>query len=189
MAVQAVANETAPFYLLGLSSNAEPRAHLAAMIEALVAEFGELVLSRICVTEPFAVNDAEPFHNLAVLIRSERSQKNLKSWCRSLEDRLGRDRSSAARRSRVTADLDILARCVDCTQLHRLELVDEPYYLPMVTELVALAEGRVPPLTPAQTTLIRCGALELGARPTVLVMQAQRLAQPLQPNLLDCRLT
>ncbi len=183
-----VARGEASFYLLGLSSNAAPQIHVAAMIEALAGQFGELMVSRICVTAPFGVSEAAPFYNLAVLLRSENCADALKHWCRALEDRLGRDRSSPARRSRVTADIDLLACCTDCAELHRLELADEPYYLPMVAELVALAEGRTPTLVPAETSVIRSGAVELGPEPALLAMQDQELVSLCAPRLLDCRL-
>lgn len=91
---------------LGLGSNVDARANIAAGIAALRAAFGEVVLSPVYQAPAvgFAGND---FINLVARVQTEMGPLELRQFLHDLEDRHGRDRGQPKYSDR-TLDIDIL---------------------------------------------------------------------------------
>lgn len=91
---------------LSLGSNVEPEQHLRAAIDALHAQFGNLIVSNVIRTEAVGF-DGPDFLNMAVGIHSDWTPQELDSWLHALEDSQGR-RRDVERYSSRTLDIDII---------------------------------------------------------------------------------
>jgi 2-amino-4-hydroxy-6-hydroxymethyldihydropteridine diphosphokinase len=91
---------------LSLGSNIDPERHLRAAIDALHAQFGDLVVSSTCRTEAVGF-DGPAFLNLAVGLDTGWTPEELDRWLHVLEDNNGR-RRDVERYSNRTLDIDIV---------------------------------------------------------------------------------
>ncbi len=132
---------------LGLGSNAgDSRSYIGQAISMLTESVQVVRVSSLYRTEPVGYREQEYFINAVAEIETDRSADDLLALCRSVEDRLGRERTR--RWGPRTIDLDIL--------LYGETVVNSPALViphPRMTErkfvLVPLAEiapGAVHPL-------------------------------------------
>lgn len=91
---------------LSLGSNIEPEQHLRAAIDALHAQFGDLLVSSVYRTEAVGF-DGPAFLNMAVGLDTDWTPEDLDDWLHALEDREGR-RRDVERYSSRTLDIDII---------------------------------------------------------------------------------
>lgn len=91
---------------LSLGSNIEPKRHLRAAIEALHAQFGDLLVSSVYRTEAIGF-DGSAFLNMALGLDTDWTPEELDRWLHALEDREGR-RRDVERYSSRTLDIDII---------------------------------------------------------------------------------
>ncbi len=91
---------------LSLGSNIEPEHYLRAAIDALHAQFGNLLVSRLIRTEAVGF-EGPAFLNLALGLDTDWSPQELDDWLHALEDRHGR-RRDVERYSSRTLDIDII---------------------------------------------------------------------------------
>jgi 2-amino-4-hydroxy-6-hydroxymethyldihydropteridine diphosphokinase len=91
---------------LSLGSNIDPERHLRAAIDALHAQFGDLIVSSTCRTEAVGF-DGPAFLNLAVGLDTTWTPEELDRWLHALEDSHGR-RRDVERYSSRTLDIDIV---------------------------------------------------------------------------------
>ncbi len=89
------------------------------MLEILPEKCSVVQLSTLVKTSPIGIEDQPDFVNGAVKVETSLDQVSLKSWLKSVEDRLGRDRTLAKFGPR-TMDLDIV--------VWNGEVVDDDYY-------------------------------------------------------------
>lgn len=128
------------YALLGLGSNIKPEIHIVAMVSALSARFGQLWMSSVRRTQPVGVENADNFLNVVVGIESDMSGHTLKAWTKQQEKALGRDHENPMKHRRACiADMDILGLwCHDDRAVCASEFVDEPFFLPLAEEVLAL---------------------------------------------------
>ena len=91
---------------LSLGSNIEPERHLRAAIDALHAQFGDLLVSSVYRTDAIGF-DGPAFLNMAVGLDCDWMPAELDRWLHALEDRQGR-RRDVERFSSRTLDIDIV---------------------------------------------------------------------------------
>ncbi len=91
---------------LSLGSNIEPERHLRAAIDALHAQFGDLLVSSVYRTRAIGF-DGPAFLNMAVGLDTDWTPQDLDRWLHALEDREGR-RRDVERYSSRTLDIDIV---------------------------------------------------------------------------------
>ncbi len=91
---------------LSIGSNIEPEQHLRAAIDALHAQFGDLLISSVYRTEAVGF-DGPAFLNMAVSLDTDWTPQDLDHWLHELEDRNGR-RRDVERYSSRTLDIDIV---------------------------------------------------------------------------------
>ena len=96
--------------LLGLGSNTDPEKHIPRAIEELTFSFDLLFKSTRYVGPPEGMDQerartAAPYSNVAVLVRTADTYVELRKTLLAIEERLGRDRSTAGV---VTIDIDVL---------------------------------------------------------------------------------
>ena len=91
---------------LSLGSNIKPEQHLRAAIDALHAQFGDLLVSSVYRTEAVGF-DGPAFLNMAVGLDTDWTPEDLDDWLHALEDREGR-RRDVERYSSRTLDIDII---------------------------------------------------------------------------------
>lgn len=91
---------------LSLGSNIEPEQHLRAAIDALHAQFGDLLVSSVHRTEAVGF-DGPTFLNMAIGLDTDWTPQDLDRWLHALEDRHGR-RRDVPRYSDRTLDVDIV---------------------------------------------------------------------------------
>lgn len=91
---------------LSLGSNIEPEKHLRAAIDALHAQFGDLLVSSVYRTEAVGF-DGPAFLNMAIGLDSDWTPEDLDRWLHALEDHQGR-RRDVERYSSRTLDIDII---------------------------------------------------------------------------------
>jgi 2-amino-4-hydroxy-6-hydroxymethyldihydropteridine diphosphokinase len=92
---------------IGLGSNVgDKQANVRRAIELLRESVRVTGVSSLYTTEPVGYREQEDFINAVIAIETERSPEDLLAVCRSLESRMGRDRT--VRWGPRTIDLDIL---------------------------------------------------------------------------------
>lgn len=101
------------YVYLSLGSNIDARGHIAAALDSLSDEFGDLLVSSVYESESVGFA-GDNFLNLVVGLESDRSVGSLDLSFKAIENARQRDRSTP-RFSARTLDIDIL--CVD--DLHR----------------------------------------------------------------------
>lgn len=131
-------------YLLGLGSNINPQQNFVAIIQALLAEFDHLHLSRVLTIPPIGMNSRHAFLNAVAFIETDLSATQLKAICNQIEIALGRDRDDPNSKIKDRpADLDILARFDDIEDWQRpvSSITDEYFLYPLINELRAFLTG------------------------------------------------
>lgn len=93
--------------IIGIGSNINPSENIQRAQAAIKSKFNLIGASSFIQTQPLGFTDQPAFLNGAVLIETEMSCGELKSWLRELENRLGRIRGGNKDGPR-TIDLDIL---------------------------------------------------------------------------------
>ena len=105
--------------IIGIGSNINAETNISKMLEVLGKEVGILKVSSLLKTKPIGIENQPDFTNCAVKIQTGLNRKALNRLLKSIEDRLGRDRSVPKFGLR-TIDLDIV--------VWNGEIVDEDYY-------------------------------------------------------------
>jgi 2-amino-4-hydroxy-6-hydroxymethyldihydropteridine diphosphokinase len=105
--------------IIGIGSNINAETNISKMLELLVKEVEILKVSSLLKTKPIGIENQPDFTNGAVKIQTGLSREELNRLLKSIEDRLGRDRSAPKFGPR-TIDLDIV--------FWNGEIVDEDYY-------------------------------------------------------------
>jgi 2-amino-4-hydroxy-6-hydroxymethyldihydropteridine diphosphokinase len=105
--------------IIGIGSNINAETNISKMLEVLVNEVEILKVSSLLKTKPIGIENQPDFTNGAVKIQTGLSREELNRLLKSIEDRLGRDRSAPKFGPR-TIDLDIV--------FWNGEIVDEDYY-------------------------------------------------------------
>lgn len=95
-----------PKIWLSIGSNQQRQQNVQASIDALSAQFGQLIISPVykTVSEGF---DGDDFYNLVIGIHSDMSPTDLQQRLRAIEDQQGRKRSEQKFNPR-TLDIDLL---------------------------------------------------------------------------------
>lgn len=122
---------------LSIGSNVEREANITGCIDALRAEFGELVLSRVYENASFGF-EGSPFYNLVVGFASDRSIDQLTQIFHQIEADHGRDRSGPKFAARCL-DIDLLTYGYQIVKRGKLEL-PRPEILEYAFVLGPLAE-------------------------------------------------
>lgn len=131
---------------IGIGSNIEPERHILAALDALAAQYGELLISPVYESE--AIGFAGPaFLNLVVAFDTEQSLHELSQQLLAIErgnDYLG----GAEKFSSRTLDLDLLlygdaVGCFDSITLPRADIVDYAYTLWPLVDIAADARHPV----------------------------------------------
>ncbi|RUO28887.1 2-amino-4-hydroxy-6-hydroxymethyldihydropteridine diphosphokinase [Aliidiomarina sedimenti] len=123
-------------YFLGLGSNLQPTSNLQTALHKLQAQFAQIILWPIIETEPVSIESQRIFLNTLVVVRSNWTPEQLKSWCNELEESLGRNRKDPLSSIKDRPlDIDILAQQSQLN-LSVLECFTEPY----VRQVIASAE-------------------------------------------------
>ncbi len=119
-------------YSLGLGSNVSPEQKLTAIINALRERFGRIHLSRVCWTHPVGVDADDHYLNAVVQFESDMRPTDLKTWTKTLEQKLGRN---YAHRHICHADIDILHISCDGIPIEEIDFSCDPWFLPLLSEL------------------------------------------------------
>ena len=159
-------------FIVGLGSNVASERNVAAVLNALLLHFAQVLLSRVVYTAPEGVASTQWFVNAALFIPCDLGADALKQICNRIEIELGRDRTHPQRKWRDRpADLDILHHCDDVSACEGWQ-VKERYLAPLVDELLAYIQNRTPPINPATTVhlYLNDAALSpsLGQTPTTI---------------------
>lgn len=105
--------------VIGIGSNIDAGANIAGMLEILGKEVEILKVSEIVKTKPIGIINQPDFSNGAVKIQTNLQKEELEQLLKSIEDRLGRDRTAPKFGPR-TIDLDLI--------VWNGEVVDNDYY-------------------------------------------------------------
>ncbi len=105
--------------IIGIGSNIDADKNINEAVKILSAEIEVVQVSTFIRTKPIGLTDQPDFTNGAVKIRTEMKLGELASYLKSLEDRMGRDRSEQKFGPR-NIDLDIL--------IWNNTIVDQDYY-------------------------------------------------------------
>jgi 2-amino-4-hydroxy-6-hydroxymethyldihydropteridine diphosphokinase len=105
--------------IIGIGSNIDADKNINEVVKILSAEIEVVQVSTFIRTKPIGLTDQPDFTNGAVKIRTEMKLEELASYLKSLEDRMGRDRSGQKFGPR-NIDLDIL--------IWNNTIVDQDYY-------------------------------------------------------------
>jgi 2-amino-4-hydroxy-6-hydroxymethyldihydropteridine diphosphokinase len=105
--------------VIGIGSNINSEENISKMLEVLGKEVKILKVSSLLKTKPIGIEHQPDFTNGAVKIQTDLNRKRLNHLLKSIEDRLGRDRSASKFGPR-TIDLDIV--------VWNGKIVDEDYY-------------------------------------------------------------
>ncbi|HKJ79590.1 MAG TPA: 2-amino-4-hydroxy-6-hydroxymethyldihydropteridine diphosphokinase [Prolixibacteraceae bacterium] len=105
--------------IIGIGSNINADENISKMLELLGAEVKIIKVSSFIKTKPIGIKNQPDFTNGAVKIKTGLVRKELKSVCKEIEYKLGRDRTTPKFGPR-TIDLDIV--------VWNGEVVDEDYY-------------------------------------------------------------
>jgi len=93
--------------VIGIGSNINPKINIKKAKELISTKVKILKISSFIETEPLEVKKQNNFINGSILITTDMNKNALKFWLRSLEDKLGRMRTSNKYGPR-TIDLNIL---------------------------------------------------------------------------------
>ncbi len=123
---------------VSIGSNINRYRHIAASLDALQAECGQLVISRVYQSESVGF-EGDDFLNLVVGFDSDKPVDALSSWLRSVEDNNGRRRDGPKFSSR-TLDIDILSYDelvgdIDGVMLPRDEIEHNAFVLRPLTDI------------------------------------------------------
>ncbi|GEM_PF-7090282 len=96
------------YYHLSLGTNLEPQKNAAAILHALCAHFGEVVICPFIETTPHSIKTDKMFLNAVAIVRSDKTPEQIKAITNQIEVSLGRDRSdpNSSKKDRA-ADIDI----------------------------------------------------------------------------------
>ena len=114
-------------YFVGIGSNSNAARNCAAMVRAIRSMFHKVCISSVVQT-PACGEDAPHYLNAVVSFESSFSLPELHTWCKKLENQLGRTRDQ---KGVCQADLDIL----------QPGNVLEAFFQPLVVQLQSLLEG------------------------------------------------
>ncbi|MCE8037841.1 2-amino-4-hydroxy-6-hydroxymethyldihydropteridine diphosphokinase [Halomonas sp. MCCC 1A11062] len=92
---------------VSIGSNIERERHITACLEALVATFDNLAVSRVFESVPVGFIDGRNFYNLVAVFDSDWSVGELQAWCKRIESEHGR-RPGTPKFSPRTLDIDLL---------------------------------------------------------------------------------
>lgn len=140
---------------LSLGSNIDAEKNITAALDALHADFGELIISSVFESEAVGFS-GDNFYNLVVAIDTELSVGELSQHLKAIEDANGRARSGPKFSGR-TLDIDILTYgdlvgVVDGVELPRAEILTNAFVLWPLSE-VALPEASHPSVGLSYTQL------------------------------------
>jgi 2-amino-4-hydroxy-6-hydroxymethyldihydropteridine diphosphokinase len=127
-------------YLVGIGSNIEPDDNISKIIDLILNYFPNLHLSRVLRIPPIGMNSHRDFLNMVIFIETDMVEKDLKTICNNIEQKLGRDRNDPARKMKDrSADLDILTAAKFPQDKIRAasEITDEYFLYPLIDELAA----------------------------------------------------
>ncbi len=93
--------------IIGIGSNIEADKNIPEMLKLLEPDVTIIQISQMVQTKPIGITEQADFTNGAVLISTEMDLETLSSFLKSLEDKMGRDRSHKKFGPR-NIDLDIL---------------------------------------------------------------------------------
>ena len=119
-------------YFVGIGSNENAVHNCTAMIRAIRSAFRQVCVSSIVQTPAYGI-DAPNYLNAVVSFESSMSLSELRSWCKNLENQLGRTRHQ---KGVCQADLDIL----------QPGNVSEDFFQPLVAQLQAFLGGEAHPV-------------------------------------------
>ena len=105
--------------IIGIGSNIDPEKNISSMIKILEKEVKVVKVSSLMKTKPIGIKNQPDFTNGAVKLKTPFDKQELTLQLKSIEDRLGRDRTVAKFGPR-TIDLDLV--------VWDGEIVDEDYY-------------------------------------------------------------
>jgi 2-amino-4-hydroxy-6-hydroxymethyldihydropteridine diphosphokinase len=105
--------------IIGLGSNILPEENIGKALEELGNIISIIKTTALLRTKPVGIIDQPDFLNGALLAETNLDKESLKVYLKSLEDRLGRDRTLPKSGPR-TIDLDIV--------VWNGEILDEDYY-------------------------------------------------------------
>jgi 2-amino-4-hydroxy-6-hydroxymethyldihydropteridine diphosphokinase len=105
--------------IVGIGSNLDARKNIEQMLEILSTHVQIVKISTFLKTKPIGITNQPDFTNGAVKINTYLDRTNLESLMKSIEDRMGRDRSAPKFGPR-NIDLDLV--------MWNGEIVDDDYY-------------------------------------------------------------
>lgn len=105
--------------IIGIGSNIDAERNIAEMLRLLSSEVEIVQVSSLAKTAPIGISDQPEFTNGAVKIRTTKGIDELNLFLKSLEDRMGRDRTQPKFGPR-NIDLDVL--------IWNNQIVDQDYY-------------------------------------------------------------
>jgi len=106
--------------IIGVGSNIDPENNIQAVLAILQRETAVAGVSRWIKTVPIGITDQNDFINGAIKIHTSMSREEFRIYLKSLENKLGRDRTLPKFGPRVI-DLDIV--------VWNGEIVDKDYYI------------------------------------------------------------
>ena len=117
------------YFLLGLGSNIDPKENLSRAIDTLHS-LGEIVdQSPAVFTEPVGDSFTHSFGNQLIIIECNLPAPMLKQRLQRIEEQLGREPKSPARKTRDrTIDIDILQEAEDSITSLKQTPPEESYY-------------------------------------------------------------
>jgi len=157
-------------YLLGLGSNLGPQDNMAAMVTALVSEFGELDISRVLKIPPVGMNSHRDFLNTIIFVETDLPQTALKAFCNQIEIQLGRDRDDPLSKTKDRpADIDILCPLTlpDEADIAVSSVTDEYFLYPIIRELLGYLTETAE-VSPPEGVLIKTSHLSFGETATTI---------------------
>ena len=105
--------------IVGIGSNIDAEKNISSMMEILIREVKVIKVSSLLKTKPIGFKKQPDFTNGAVILETPFNRQELTILLKSIEDRLGRDRTAPKYGPR-TIDLDLV--------VWDGEIVDEDYY-------------------------------------------------------------
>lgn len=129
--------------IIGVGSNINPEKNIQAAVAILKQETKVKGISTWVTTTPIGITHQNNFINGAIKIHTSKARKELKNYLRTLENRLGRNRTLPKFGPRVI-DLDII--------VWNNEIIDDDYYTRgFVRNAVDELNNNYPQLPPIQT--------------------------------------